>query len=207
MTAPLQPRPPRRRAFAVAAAGAGALFGAAGCGIQPTSVQVVGAEPVVQANDLVSPGASGAVGGPDQVVVYFYRDGRLTPVYRPAPTGSEQSFIIQQLIDGPSKQEAGQGLVSAVPEGISFGINAQEQAWAYKFSDDLGRLAKAQVVCSIQANTNAPSVGTVYGDAKITWNICSQDYPDLGAPAFLNSAAEGDSASASAEASPGTPGQ
>jgi hypothetical protein len=58
---------------------------------------------------------------------------------------------------------------------------------------------RAQVVCSIQANLQAPSVGTLYGDNKPTWYICWDDFQDLGAPAYNLSQDQSGAPSASTE--------
>ena len=176
------PQRSRRRGFA-SAAGAVALLATAGCGIESTGVQVVGAQPAAQpAGDLPGDGPSS---GAHNYYLYFFRDGQLTLTKRSADAPVDQQTILQQVIEGPTKAELAQGYTSEIPTGLQIvDLTAQGEAWAYQFSDELGREERAQIVCSIQANLDAPSVATVYGSAKLTWNICWEDFPDLGAPPY-----------------------
>jgi len=202
---PVRATPPavrtRRRGLA-SAAGAAALLATAGCGIEPTGVQVVGPPPAAQvAGNL--PG-SGPSGGQYSYSLYFYRDGRLASITRFAGAPVDQQTIVDAVIGGPSRDEAAQGYKTAIPDSLKVvDLTAQGEAWAYQFSDQLSREERAQIVCSIQANLPAPSVATVYGDAKLTWNICWEDFLDLGAPPYLpNTADESASPATTDQASP-----
>lgn len=192
----------RRRGLA-SAAGAAALLATAGCGIEPTGVQVVGAPPAAQAAGNLPGGGPSA--GQYAYYLYFYREGQLASVTRLTATPVDQQTVVDAVIGGPTKEELAKGYSSAIPGTLKIvDLTAQGEAWAYQFSDQLGRAERAQIVCSIQANLPAPSVATVYGDAKLTWNICWEDFLDLGAPPYLpNAADESASPTTSAESSPG----
>lgn len=201
MRATLHVGPGRRRVLA-SGAGAAALLAVAGCGIQPTGVQVVGAPPAAQvAGNLPGGGPSG---GEYAYYLYFYREGRLASITRFTSSPVDQQTVVDAVIGGPTKEELAKGYTSAIPSSLKIvDLTAQGEAWAYQFSDQLGRQERAQIVCSIQANLPAPSVATVYGDAKLTWNICWEDFLDLGAPPYLpNAADESASPTATGQLSP-----
>jgi hypothetical protein len=192
----------RRRGLA-SAAGAAALLATAGCGIEPTGVQVVGAPPAAQAAGALPGG--GPSSGQYPYYLYFFRAGHLSSTTRFAAAPVDQRTVIEALINGPRPDEAKQGFVSEIPSSLKIlDLTAQGEAWAYQFSDELGRDERAQIVCSIQANLPAPSVATVYGGARLTWNICWEDFPDLGAPAYLPNAADVSASPTGEQASPGT---
>lgn len=177
-----------RRRYLASAAGTAALLATAGCGIEPTGVQVVGAPPAAQAAGNL-PG-SGPSGGAYPYYLYFFRDGRLASTTRFADAPVDQRTVIDAVIEGPRPDELKQGYTTQIPAGLKIvSLTAQGEAWAYQFSDQLGREERAQIVCSVQASLSAPSVATVYGNAKPTWNICWEDFPDLGAPAYPPNAA------------------
>jgi hypothetical protein len=185
----------RRRGLA-SAVGAAALLTTAGCGIEPTGVSVVGAPPAVQgAGDLIG---GGSTAGAYAYYLYFFRDGHLAVTTRYLSEQADQDSVLKQVLAGPTKTELAQGYSSEIPAGLSLITPTWNgEAWAYQFSNEIGREARAEIVCSIQANTDAPSVATVYA-SKITWDICWEDFPDLGAPAFLpNSSDTGASSPAS----------
>lgn len=188
MRATLHGGPARRRGLA-SVAGAAALLATAGCGIQSTGVQVVGAQPAAQAAGNL-PGTAPS-GGQYAYYLYFFLGGHLTSTTRFSDSPVDQQTVVDAMIGGPTKDEAAKGYSTEIPGSLQIvDLTAQGEAWAYQFSAPLGREERAQIVCSIQANLPAPSVATVYGNAKLTWNICSQDFPDLGAPAYLPNAAE-----------------
>jgi hypothetical protein len=184
----------RRRAVRLTAAAAGLIgaMGVAGCGIQPSAVKVVGAAPTLQAaNDENGTESSG--GGANQYELYFFRDGDVTSVMRYTNDTVTQELVLQQLIGGPSSTESSEGYTSAIPDNLSVvSYTANNQQWNYQYSDSLSMAEKAEIVCTLQADLNAPSVGT-YEPGDQHWNDCFDFTEDYGAPAY-----PGDLASASA---------
>jgi len=182
--------PRRRRAVRLTAAAAGLLgaMGVAGCGIQPSAVKVVGAAPTLQAANDVT-GTEGAGGGANQYELYFFRDGDLTPVMRYTNDTVTEELVLQALINGPSSTESSDGYSSAIPDDLSVvSYTAVNQQWNYQYSDSLSMAEKAEIVCTVQADLNAPSVGTyVPGDQH--WNNCFDFTEDYGAPAYLGNLA------------------
>ena len=193
-----QPHGPRRRSRAVritvAVAGVLGTLGVAGCGIQSSEVKVVGAAPKLQAANDVTGAGSGS--GENQYELYFFRDGDVTPVMRYTNDTVTQELILQALISGPSSTESSDGYSSAIPDDLSVvSYTAVNQQWNYQYSDSLSMAEKAEIVCTLQADLNAPSVGT-YAPGDQRWNDCFDFTEDYGAPAA--SAYLGNPASASA---------
>ena len=204
VSATQHPRRARRRGLA-SAAGAAALLATAGCGIESTGVQVVGAQPVAQGVGVLPGG--GPSGGAYTYYLYFFQNGHLASTKRSATAQADQQTILDAVIQGPTKAELAQGYTSEIPTGLKVvDLTAQGEAWLYQFSDELTMEERAQVVCSIQANLQAPSVGTVYGENKPTWYICSDDFQDLGAPAYLLNSSQ-ESATPSAVTDGASPAQ
>jgi hypothetical protein len=152
------------------------------------------------AGDLIGGTASG---GAYAYYLYFFRDGHLAVTTRYLSAPADQNTVLKLVLEGPTKTELAQGYSSEIASGVTLvDPTALGEAWAYQFSDELGREGRAEVVCSIQANLPAPSVATVYGGKQI-WDICWEDFPDLGAPAYLPNASDVTSSpSASESASP-----
>jgi hypothetical protein len=190
--------PHRRRALSLAAAVAGAvgLMGVGGCGIQSSGLRVVGSAPSLQAANAVT-GAQGAGGG--QYQLYFFRDGKLAPVQRYYSTETlTQNALLAALIKGPSSTDQSQGFTSLIPASLSVvSITARDQQWDYEYSEPLTFAEKAEIVCSMQVDLSAPSVGTFFKGDQI-WNNCSDFTEDYGAPAILPSV-DSDSASPSVD--------
>ncbi|HET9170416.1 MAG TPA: hypothetical protein VFN97_13315 [Actinospica sp.] len=180
--------PRRRRGVGVVAAVAGTLgaLGLAGCGIQSSSMKVVGAAPTLQAaNDATG---TGNPGGENQYSLYFFRDHKLTPVVRYTNDPVTQALIMAALIKGPDPTDTADGFTTAIPEGLSIvSFTARDQQWNYQYSEPVGLAGKAEIICSIQADLNAPSVGTATADGNQVWNYCSDFSDDFGAPAYLPS--------------------
>jgi hypothetical protein len=179
---------PRRRGVAVAAAVAGLLgtLVLTGCGIQSTSVKVVGAAPTLQAaNDVTGTGNPGG-SGENQYELYFFRAHKLSPVVRYTTQAVTQELIIASLIKGPNSTDTADGYTSAIPGSLSIvSYTARDQQWNYQYSEPLDLAAKAQIVCSIQADLNAPAVGTWSGSGDPFWYSCFDFSDDFGAPAYL----------------------
>jgi hypothetical protein len=182
--------PRRRRAVRLTAAVAGVVsaMGVAGCGIQPSEVKVVGAAPSLQAANDVTGTEDAGSGDGNQYELYFIRDGKLTPVLRYTDDTVTQELVLQALIAGPSSTDSAQGYTSAIPDDLSVvSYTAADQQWNYQYSESLTTPEKAEIVCTIQADLNAPAVGT-YSAQNQLWNNCF-DFSEYGAPAYLDNPA------------------
>jgi len=178
--------PLHRRGKGVAAVFAG-MVGAlslAGCGIQSSGMKVVGAAPTLQAaNDVTG---TGNPNGENEYELYFFHDHKLTPVVRYTSDQVTQEMVIAALIKGPNTTDTADGYTSAVPGNLSIvSYTARDQQWNYQYSMSLDPAAKAQIVCSIQSDLNAPSVGTLTADGSELWNSCYDYSENFGAPAYL----------------------
>jgi hypothetical protein len=178
--------PLHRRGMGVAAAVAGLVgaLGLAGCGIQSTSMKVVGSAPTLQAaNDVTG---TGNPNGQNQYDLYFFRDHKLTEVVRYTNDPVTQELIMAELIKGPDPTDTADGFTSAITGGLSIvSYTAHDQEWNYQYSMPLSLAARAEVVCSIQADLDALAVGTATADGSQFWNICTDFTDDFGAPAYL----------------------
>lgn len=196
--------PLRRRGVGLLAAAAGMVgaMGLTGCGIQSSGMKVVGAAPSLQAaNDVTGTDAAGS--GSNQYQLYFFRDGRLTPVVRYASSPVTQAVIMAALIKGPNSTDAADGFTSVIPGDLTVeSYTAHDQQWNYQYSQALTGAEKAQIVCTIQANLNAPSVGTSTSENEF-WNTCFDFAQDYGAPAYLANLDPSATATAEPTGSPG----
>jgi germination protein M len=60
------------------------------------------------------------VGGATSVAIYLLRDGKVAPVRREIQaTPAVARAALTELLEGPTPEEAGDGLISAIPEGTS----------------------------------------------------------------------------------------
>ncbi|MEU5086137.1 hypothetical protein [Streptomyces sp. NPDC021356] len=123
---------------AAAAAVAGALLTAAGCGV-PTS-------------GVIDAGAP-AVGVPAQVTVYFVADGVLRPAPRQMPAGAADPVgaAVRLLLAGPNPGEARQLTTSlpALPGPV--GVTVEQDVVSVRFPAGVGRpgtLAMEQLTCT-----------------------------------------------------------
>ena len=108
-----------------------------------------------------------------------------------------QAVILTALIKGPNSTDAADGFTSVIPSDLTVeSYTAHDQQWNYQYSQALSGAEKAQIVCTIQADLNAPSVGTATSVNQF-WNNCFDFSQDYGAPAYLANLG-----SASATASP-----
>jgi len=185
--APLRAGRRRRGGLGVAAAVAGAvgvLGTSAGCGIQSTGLKVVGSAPTVQAANVTGSDAAGS-SGQYQYWLYFYRNGKLTPVLRSTDQTVNQEFVLTEVIKGPSSPDQNAGFSSEIPTSLQIvSLTAGTQQWNYRYSQPLNDTQRAEIVCSIQADLDAPDVGTFNGPDNAIWNSCT-DFEYLGAPAYL----------------------
>jgi hypothetical protein len=178
-------RPRRRGLAALAAAGTAGLVGVAGCGIQSTGMKVVGAAPTLQAANDVA-GSAGAGSGANQYQLYFFRNGKLSPVLRYTDDTVTQDMVLGALIKGPDSSDQSEGFSSVIPQGLSVvSVTARDQLWNYQYSQDLTYAEKAEIVCTLQADVGAPSVGTVTNEGTQIWDQCDDFTDDYGAPAVL----------------------
>lgn len=189
--------PRRRRVLGALAAVAGTvgLLGVGGCGIQASGVRVVGSAPTLQAANDVS-GATAAPGGnQNQYQLYFFRNGKLTPVLRYTDQPITQNLVLTALIKGPNSTDQSQGYTSVIPTSLTVvSTTARRQQWNYQYSLPVTIAEKAEIVCTVQQDLGAPSVGTATPGEQ-TWNNCYDFTEDYGAPALLPSgAAAADSA-------------
>jgi hypothetical protein len=175
-----------RRAVRLTAAGAGFLgaMGVAGCGIQPSSMKVVGAAPTLQAaNDVTG---TGNANGENEYELFFFRDGKITPVMRYSDDTVTQDLVMRALIGGPSTSDAADGFSSVIPNNLSVvSYTAVDQQWNYQYSQPLTMAEKAEIVCTIQQDLGAPTVGTFSGQGQQLWNDCFDFSEDYGAPAIV----------------------
>jgi hypothetical protein len=201
-------RRPSRRGVGVAAAIAGMVgaLGLAGCGIQSTSMKVVGAAPSLQAaNDVTGTGDPGGT-GENQYELYFFHAKKLTAVVRYTNETVTQELVLAALIKGPDPTDVADGYTSMIPSNLSIvSYTARDQQWNYQYSMPLTAASKAEIVCSIQADLNAPAVGTWSGSGDPIWNSCIDFSDDFGAPAYLpNLGSASASASGQADGSSGS---
>lgn len=177
-------RPRRTLRLAAAAAGVFGVLGTAGCGIQSSSMKVVGAAPTLQAaNDVTS---SGTGTGGNQFTLYFFRGDKLTPVTRNTAQTVTQEVLLAALISGPTPAETAAGIGTDIPGHLSvLSFTARDQQWNYSYSEPIGTAERAEIICTIETNLpNVTSVGTE-SDGQDTWNSCNDFADDYGAPAAL----------------------
>ena len=181
-------RGPRRRAVRLTAAVAGVLgaMGVAGCGIQPSTMKVVGAAPTLQAANDVT-GTEGSGNGANQYALYFFRDGKLTPVMRYTDDTVTEELVLEALIKGPNSTDSSDGYTSDIPSSLQVvSYTAADQQWNYEYSQPLTTAERAEIVCTVEADLTDSSVGT-FAKPDENWNNCSDFSEDYGAPAILGS--------------------
>lgn len=183
------PAPPHgrrsRRALGAAVAGTVVgLLGTGGCGIQSSGMRVVGAAPSLQAANSVT--GSGGSGG-NQYSLYFFRNGKLTPALRYTDQPITADLVLDALIKGPNSSDQAQGFSSVIPASLRvIDTTARDQQWNYAYSQPLSIAEKAEIVCTVQADLSAQSVGTATSESQ-NWNNCYDFTEDYGAPAVLPS--------------------
>lgn len=162
----------RRRALKLGVMLAALVLPAAACGIQPTGITNLGPAPAVS-----GAGAQQALAqqqaGSSQYVLFFYRDGRLAPTYRSNESTPTEESVLDAMLRGPTKDETGLGMSTALPTGLVATPRASGQADAYMVSEPLSIKAKAQFLCTMQYWDQSISVGIqVKGAEKPAWNGC-----------------------------------
>jgi hypothetical protein len=147
----------------VAAAILAMTTGPAGCGIQPTGIVSAGDPPFAAAPNTNN-------------LLYFVRDGKLTPVVRPGLPG-HPALAIEQL-SGPTKTERDQGISSEMPHvqllelgpgEVIVGVDGQlnHRTWP--------RLARAQLACTAAAIPGVQRVRITSSIDNLTELIISCD--------------------------------
>jgi hypothetical protein len=172
----------RRGAATMAVALTGALATAlvAGCGVQSSGIVVVGAAP----SPVSSSGATAARDGlgETQVTLYFLSgpDGTLVPTVRTVTGPVNESAVITQLVNGPDQVERDDGLYSNLPPGLVATPNAQQLSYAFSLSEQLGQLARAQFICTMQAFDQTIAIGYIYPTMKdMAWVSCGNTTTQL----------------------------
>ena len=162
----------KARGLRLAAALAAVLPVAAACGIQPSGITALG--PAPGALSATPAPTLAAVSDGTQIVLFFYQNERLTPVYRPAANGPDETSVLSALIAGPSKQELAEGFTTAVPAQLSAKIGANGMRAAYSLNLPLGQHAKSQFICTMQYYDVTKSIGIQVLDGSVNWNSCSE---------------------------------
>ena len=148
------------------------LPAASGCGIQPTGITSLGPAPAVSGG--AAQRALAQQVGSSQYVLFFYQDGRLTPTYRNSDSTTNEETVLGAMLQGPTKEEAAQGMSTALPTGLIAVPRASGQADAYMVTEPLTTKAKAQFLCTMQYWDQSISVGIqIKGAEKPTWNACA----------------------------------
>ena len=188
---------PRRTLRLAAAAGVFGVLGTAGCGIQSSSMKVVGAAPTLQAANDVTSAGTGA--GGNQFTLYFFHGDKLTSVTRNTAGTVTQEVLLAALIKGPTSAETAAGFSTDIPGDLNvLSFTARDQQWNYSYSEPIGMAERAEIICTIETNLpNVPAVGTDI-DGEDTWNSCNDFADDYGAPAAYLPNLSSSSATASA---------
>ena len=101
--------------------------------------------------------------------------------------GSSSKLVLQALIQGPNSADESEGFSTEIPQDLSVISNqALEQKWAYQYSQPLTNGELAEIVCTVEADLPAPSVGTLLKGNGLLWHDCSDFIEEYGAPAALS---------------------
>ena len=123
-------------------------------------------------NHAQSPGTTAATttttdttAGTTAVRAYFLRKGQVWPVGREVPqTQAVAAAALDQLNSGPTSEERGLGLTTALPNGLSFGgLRIADGVATISPSASLARPALAQLVYTL---TQFPTVHAVEVDGR-----------------------------------------
>jgi hypothetical protein len=145
---------------------------AAACGIQASGITTLGAAPAAAH-------ASSAVGGTEigsnQYQLFFYQNDRLTPVLRPAPGTLTETFVLKELLGGPTAEEKEQGFTSALPEKLVATPNAEQERFAFALSGVLGPRGRSEFICTMQNFDGTDSIGieSAGSPQSMIWTGCS----------------------------------
>ena len=137
----------RRRKTLIAAA-ATLAAATAGCGVQPTGVNVYSTHAIDASTHAAT--TSPTPTGQYTYTLYFVRSARLVAVTRPSQTPPNESTIIDALLQGPTADEEGDKLTSWLAGQRIVPTTAQAQQyfvtpWAAQ------TVPQAQIVCTLAA--------------------------------------------------------
>lgn len=196
----------RRPPFVALVVVAGLLFGLASCGtgtdrgattIPPERVPFDLLAPPESTTSRPKEAEADDIG---EAVVLFFVDGdRLEPVFRPMGHDPSALDVLVELAEGPTREEARQGLTTATPSSsirgvtISRGIATVDLATTQTdVRSDQQALAVAQIVFTLTAR---PGIGRVaftvdgdlvdvpVGSGALTGDaVAREDYPELAPP-------------------------
>ena len=162
----------RARVLGLAAALGLVLPAATACGIQPSGIVALGPAPAAAVATPV--GSLDTAAGSTQYLLFFYLDGQLSPVYRPAKAPVTESVVLQALLQGPNAAEQAKGYSTLLPVKLSATTRASGLLDAYSLSQPLAQHAKAQFICTMQYYDQTISVGIqILGSNTVNWNACS----------------------------------
>ncbi len=148
--------------------------------------------------DTITPDTSGQTDGGTQVPpgvtgtepqqqasqqVFFYKDGKLTPVDRQVTGGAQVAgFTISELLKGPTDEEKAQGYSTQIPDGVkmlyytesndgkTFGTDLSTDLEAVQGDPVRAREALDQVVKTAQAVSGAETVNITIG-GEDAWQV------------------------------------
>lgn len=177
----------RRSRLLLAAAYAAVLPALAGCGIQASGITSLGPAPAAD-QQSAQPGAAISV-GPNQYLLFFYQNNRLTQVYRPTDKPLTEAMVLNELLLGPTPKEKAAGFSSALPAKLVATPNAEQERYAFAVSTPLGAHGRSEFICTMQFFDGTDSIGVeLAGDpASMIWTGCadttSQYVPMQASPA------------------------
>jgi len=163
-----------RRSRLLLVAGCAALLPTlAACGIQASGITSLGAAP---AAGQASPPAGSAISvGPNQYLLFFYMNNRLTPVYRPTDKPLTESMVLEEMLLGPTAQERAAGFTSALPIKLVATPNAEQERYAFAVSSPLGSRGRTEFICTMQYFDGTDSIGVELAGEPSTmiWTGCA----------------------------------
>jgi hypothetical protein len=144
----------------------------AACGIEPSGITSLGAAPA--AAPATAPNGP-ATPGSDQYVLFFYQGNKLVPVYRPATSTVNESYVLRQLLNGPTASEKANGYTSALPPKLLAVPNAEQERYAFGLSSPLTSRARSQFICTMQYIDGTDSIGIeqLGQPSSMIWVGCS----------------------------------
>jgi len=145
----------------------------AGCGIEASGITSLGAAPA--AGEASPPAGTTISVGPNQYLLFFYLNNRLTPVYRPTEKPLNESMVLDELLLGPTPQEKAAGFTSALPLKLVATPNAEQERYAFAVSSPLGSRGRTEFICTMQYFDGTDSIGVeLAGEpASMIWTGCA----------------------------------
>lgn len=165
----------RARALGLSAALGLVLPAAAACGIQPSGIVALGPAPAATGGGAAAAGTLSTSASATQFQLFFYQEGQLSPVYRPAAKGEvTETMVIDALLAGPTKGEEAKGYTTQLSPKLTASVRANGLYAAYTLNMSLLPRAKSQFICTMQFYDQSVSIGIqMAGSATVTWNACS----------------------------------